>query len=201
MPSHIKPKLFKSEGTLFFSFLFYLGQMHLMFTCMLPHYVAFTVLLAVNSIQSFGGQLHSDKVCPFNGVTSSGSLEEGGRKHGLECTSRPDTLNSALVTSFKLHTARNTVYQAVSLTQSLTQSLAGQCLWGEPLMAPWSIFAKAQLTQWHLLTYTYSPRWISSSPAVAATTAPLHCNLKALAQPSITWKGVTGAVVSLLQQC
>ena len=65
-------------------------------------------------------------------------------------------------------------------------------------MAPWSIFAKAQLTHWHLLTYTYSPRWISSSPAVAATTAPLHCNLKALAQPSIAWKWVTGAVVSLL---
>lgn len=63
-------------------------------------------------------------------------------------------------------------------------------------MAPWSIFAKAHLTHWHLLTYT--PRWISSSPAVAATTAPLHCNLKALAQPSITWKRVTGAVVSLL---
>ena len=32
-----------------------------------------------------GGQLRGDKECPFNGVTKSGSLEEGAGKRCSEC--------------------------------------------------------------------------------------------------------------------
>ena len=51
----------------------YLGQTHLMFPCVLQHYVVFTVSLVL----CWWAEI---KECPF-----SRSLEEGAGKRGLEC--------------------------------------------------------------------------------------------------------------------
>ena len=51
--------------------------MHLMFMCMLGHWVASTVLSAPNPFKGcwrVSGQLRGDKECPFSGVTQSGRV-------------------------------------------------------------------------------------------------------------------------------
>ena len=61
-----------------------------MFTSVLGRYFAPTILLVgypnlSGVADSVGGQLRGDKLCPFSGVTDSGSLEEGAGEQCSEC--------------------------------------------------------------------------------------------------------------------
>ena len=72
-PAQIKPKLFESRQNSFFC----PGWMRLMFTSVLGHLAASTVILVPNLSEGtdrVGGQLHGDKECPFSGITKSGRV-------------------------------------------------------------------------------------------------------------------------------
>ena len=83
----------------FFFFFFLPGRTCLMFTCVLPRYVASSLMIKPRPFggrwqrQWTGARRYWVKVCAFSGVTSSGSLEKGCWKaklyvhHSRKCKS------------------------------------------------------------------------------------------------------------------